>query len=304
MITSNEAKDSTELIKQFSKWIAFVPIVGSVIAYTLAFIHEVAYCNIYHIPVEFITLNWTTIIIAVAGGSFGLMLGIWAYLVLFVVPRYSKNVANPVSKRFSFLLALLLMFMMVFLFLNIQEFLTSIGSLVLIAILLFIGPIFNKEARIKDDKTSDVLNGKLFWAKRIIHRTKKLFNRYKEILSKYDKLQFTNISKTPKYFYSIMVVLFFTVLIFGGVYLEGRREAGIKNEFYVPSNNPKLLVLKIYGDNIICVPFRKSEDGKSIIIYRKYTIMRIGDNLNLELIDVSYNGTIKIMTEPYPLETP
>ncbi len=82
-----------------------------------------------------------------------------------------------------------------------------------------------------------------------------------------------------KYFqYTVIIICIVSVILSFG-YLEGTLNAWQKEVFYVPSSNPDLVVLKIYGDNMICKKLVQESDkvglGPTIILLRMEDISNV-----------------------------
>jgi len=289
-MTSENSQSIIETGSVYNKWLKVAPIIGSITAYAITYIYEVAYCNWFHIPTELITLNWTTIIFALAAGSIGILLVGWLYLSLLVFPKYSKKRMGPFERRFYFIFVIFIIVFAISRFLQINELINILVAFIFMGILLFVLPIFTKG----------------IWTRKYTHEETRIgirrfirliIKKYIRALKAYDTKQKSSASEFPNYFYNIMLGFVMISLLFGCVYLVGRYEAGTKKEFYIPSSNQTSLVLKIYEDNIICAPFTESEEG--IVIARRYFVIKMSESPNVELINVKFEGEIGVLTEPY-----
>ena len=87
-----------------------------------------------------------------------------------------------------------------------------------------------------------------------------------------------------KYFrYTIFGVCLLVIIIYCSA-LAGRSAAFNKQIFYVPSSNPDSVVLKIYGDNIICgqLIYEQNKSGLGQTIF----ILPLNNNPNLSLTPI------------------
>jgi hypothetical protein len=72
------------------KYIQVIGLAAPVVGYTLAYVHEVAFFDWFHVPTEFITLTWDTIIVSAVASVAGAYLLILPFLMLSLT-KYSKN---------------------------------------------------------------------------------------------------------------------------------------------------------------------------------------------------------------------
>ncbi len=61
-------------------WIPLLMGGASGLGYAVAYVHERGYCDFYHIPSDFIRLDLTTILLAVAASLAGLAMVAWFFL--------------------------------------------------------------------------------------------------------------------------------------------------------------------------------------------------------------------------------
>jgi hypothetical protein len=84
------------------------------------------------------------------------------------------------------------------------------------------------------------------------------------------------------------------VFIFVSGYLAGRADAWKKEVFLVPSSNPELVVLRIYGDNVVCGTLVQKSD--EIGLGPAIDLLRLDDVSNLTLTPIK----VKLSFIQYP----
>jgi hypothetical protein len=242
---------------EFRPWIPLL--IGGVpaLGYAVAYVYELGYCGVYHIPSDLIRLDLTTILLPIAASLIGLALFAWFFFATLTIPLY----INPTLQKIllSILLFICLFGLSLRYFTTEEAEQTGIAFLVFL-VLLFAGPPLLRKLQTKRGRR-----------RQDIPLARLLANRY---------FQYTLIS--------ICVV----GLIFASGYLGGRAEAFQKEVFYVPSSNPDLVVLKIYGDNIICGELVRQSDevglGATISVLRMENI----PNLTLTPIKTKISFTL------------
>jgi hypothetical protein len=192
--------------------IAVAPALG----YGLAYVYRFGYCDVYHIPSDLIRLDLTTILIAIAASLGILAILAWFAFMMMTIPLY----ISATRKRIYFSIVFLV-FLGLFsgFFLTIDES-KQLGIMFLFFLFfVFVIPWFIRRFPTKRRKRQDIPINRLV---------------------------------NNKYFGYGFVVFFVVIAILVSGYLAGRSDARKKEIFYVPSSNPQLIVLKVYGDNIVC----------------------------------------------------
>ena len=97
---------------------------------------------------------------------------------------------------------------------------------------------------------------------------------YSQKLAAYDNLQRKSEAPFLKRF-GIGGAIIFMLLIGAFVfsYLGGRAQAMNQDEFYIPSTHPNSIILRIYGDKLICANF----DEERREIKREYFILKANE---------------------------
>jgi hypothetical protein len=91
----------------------------------------------------------------------------------------------------------------------------------------------------------------------------------------------------------LLLSLVFLVSIINLMWPIGRMEASSKEEFPVIGGSPEMVILRIYGDKLICAPF----DRATKEVKRVYVILKIADDLNLKL-SLEKVGPLHIEKQP------
>jgi hypothetical protein len=220
-----------------------VPALG----YAVAYVYELGYCGVYHIPSDLIRLDLTAILLPIAASLIGLAMFAWFFFATLTIPLY----INPTLQKI-----LLSIFLFICLFgLSLRYFTTEEAAQTAIAFLVFLVLLFAGPPLLRRLPTRR--------RRQDIPLARLLANRY---------FQYTLIG--------ICVV----GLIFASGYLGGRAEAFQKEVFYVPSSNRDLVVLKIYGDNIICGELVRESD--KVGLGPMITVLRMEDIPNLTLTPI------------------
>lgn len=227
--------------------IAVAPALG----YGLAYVHERGYCEIYHIPFDLIHLDLTTVLIAIAASIGGVALLFWVAFLAMTVP-----LDISATKKKIFLSSILFIFLVLFgfLYLTVEEF-----KQLSIAFAVFLFCIF-------------ILPRILSW----------LIRKFPTQRQKRETLadRWANNKYLQYGFVAILVIAF----IFVSGYLAGRADAWNKEIFLVPSSNPELVVLKVYGDNIICGKLVQESD--KVGLGPTIDLLRLDDISNLTLTPI------------------
>jgi len=229
--------------------VAAVPLIG----YAMAFLYEVGFCGEFGIPLEFISVNLTTVFIAV--GTLLLVVAIIFYVIslLMMIPEPKHPVIRWQLSLFYVVLVMNLAVAIIFWGLWYE--------LIMVAFLfaffvfwIFVSPwITQKEGA---------------YIKRV------------EAQRKVDSQAKTIIDYVIRYIgwgnsFVIFLVLFFVALS----YIAGISHAKKQTEFLIPSTYPNSVVLRVYGDNMICAPF----NAENKEVQRDFFIIKMGDDSRLIL---------------------
>lgn len=218
------------------------------LGYLLAYVHEVGYCNVYKVPKELIALDWTSVIIGVSAALGGSLFLVW-FIAMLLLPTQPKQRMGPIRRRLYFLfLVFVFSFFIALRYLLISELIYVITYFIVLGVILFVFPVITK--------TSAKEKG------------------YRRKLAAYDNEQRKSEGPFLKWLGLrgvILIMLLFGIFTFS--YLEGRIEAVNQDEFYVPSTYPNSIVLRIYGDTLICA----NVDVELREIEKEYFIIKTHD---------------------------
>jgi hypothetical protein len=65
-----------------------------------------------------------------------------------------------------------------------------------------------------------------------------------------------------------VVISMLAIVVFWGVFTAGKEQALNQTDFLVPSTNPNSVVLRVYGDNLICAPFHDKSVEPSFFVLK------------------------------------
>lgn len=256
MITANTEQNSVNENTGWN-WFRIVLVIAPALGYTLAYTYEIGYCNVFKIPKEFIFLNWTTVIIGITAAFGGSLLMIW-FVMMLLVPRQATKSMGPIRRRLYVLFIIFsFSFFVSFKYLLAKELIFIIAYLVAMAATLFLLPLLDKDIR--------------------------KIKGYSNKLIAYDERLKTSEDPLLKRIGSRgIIVIMLLVGAYTFTYLEGRAQAINQEEFYVPSTYPHAVVLRIYGDNIVCAPVNQARRE----IERTYFILKTDDEPRPMLIAI------------------
>lgn len=227
-----------------------IALVAPAVGYILAFTHEVAYCEWFKIPIEFISLNWNVIItgvVASLGGAYLVMLP----FIMLSLTKQSKRPMGHVERRVYFLVVIfVVLFAFAYRYLLVRELGYVISYLIGMAALLFLLPLSDTSIR--------------------------KIKGYRNQLAAYDDPSRKPEDPFLKKWLNLRVIIVFILLVgaFGSAYLDGRAKAMNQEEFLIPSEYPNAVVLRIYGDSMICALV----DLPSKVVERTYFVLKVGDS--------------------------
>ena len=235
-------------------WQAVGALFGLVIpiGYAAAYFKEWGYCVFFGIPLDLIKLDITNILITITYGV-GVIFFIFWFAELFytVSQRIKLKNFGPIKRRISF--DILFLFLLAFFFTYYRGMLYTwpLAALLLILVLYsqFVAPL--------------IIQGKI--------------SSYSNKLEAQDRLEMK--TQLPLDYFvkrtGITIVSLGTLL---GLFLIammwiGINTAEMQRNFLVPSTNESSVVLRIYGDTVICAPF----DIKTKEVEKTFFIIRLDD---------------------------
>ncbi len=219
--------------------------ISSASAYLFAFYYEKGYASVFNIPVSFINVSLTSIL------TFGAII---ISLILFLLPFINLFFVVTIGRMNTTLQRAIIPVVLLFVFLLVQIYFFGIAGLkdwyfvlIFLCILIFLSLVFP-----------------------LIVQPGKTFISKLEVQEKLD-LQFVDAISLMHIKFGKEALLVLAVFLFG-IYVApsaGKSEAIKQEEFLVTNTTPELVVLRIYGDNLICVPFNRTtgeiEENFSVI---------------------------------------
>lgn len=253
MSNENETRSENQSMKRWvwqSIILAGIPTLG----YTLAYVHELGFCNEFEIPNEFIILDWTSILFAI-GKILGIVLILLLYVQVFVVLKFWSEKLGPINQR-------LIRYFVIFLPLLIISIpYPSFWLEVLLVFLFFISLLLFVDFLQPLIKSTDVKG----YRNKLKHQDE-FFERKIPWLDRFiRKIGMRN----------ILILFFIIPLLFVASNFDGGDTAKRQEEFLIPSTNQQLVVLRIYGDNLICAPL----DREAKEIERSFYILEMSDTV-------------------------
>jgi hypothetical protein len=235
----------------------FIVAAISAIAYIFAFVYEAGFAKIFSIPLSFITISLTNVLI-VAGSL--LLVGQLVLSVGNLVFAVSDKFNGPISKRVKRLMPVLLYSLALAFLASGTRLLSSlmIGLIVgwLIGIFFeFLFPLLTQRGR-------GSYREKLVAQDELDARTKDLYS-----------LLARRLGVGP---YILMFSLLMALVV---VYYAGQSAAMRQSTYLVTSTSPEMVVLRIYGDNVICAPF----DRNTGEVEPSFVVLKVGEDPELML---------------------
>ena len=221
-----------------------------VIAYLFAFVFEAGFARVFDYPLAFLTPDLTTIFLT--GGSL-LLIGVFLFLLADLIsPVLFRAPDDPIAKKISRLLPMALA--------SIAGLLFAMGT-----------PLM-----------SGVTGYGIAWAMILLTELVLPLLAHRSLLSYREKLQaqmeleakrrslLTTISSRLGGPYNLAYYLLLALFV---TYQAGQSSAYRQREFLVSTVEPRMIVLKVFGDRAILAPL----DHNQHIMDRTYTIMNLSD---------------------------
>lgn len=249
MMQNTTKTQSSSETRGFWIWQGIIVAASPVIGYGLAFVYELGFCQVFDIPTEFITLNLTSVFIA-AGSLIGIVLILYWFAELFLMLVPARK--PPLFRELVFLLILLL-FNLGFIILwwgMWERVIYVIFTLIFFAMLLFVFPLITQKGK------GSYIEKLQAQRKRDLETPMVIFESFVRLIGR----------KTFLIIFVLVCLVFFS-------YIAGDAKAIKQEEFLIPSTYPQAVVLRIYGENMICAPF----DGEKKEIQKSFFIIRMTD---------------------------
>lgn len=229
----------------------------SAVAYIYAFVYEAGFAKVFSIPLSFITLSLTNVLI-VAGSL--LLVGQLVFYVANLVFTVFGKFDGPISTRVK-LLTPLLLYSLALVFLTFGTHLLSsfivvlIGGFLLGIFLHFVFPLLTQ--RSKGDYRE-----KLVAQDRRDAQATDLWS-----------LLARRLGVGP---YNLILSLVMALFV---VYIAGQSAAMKQSEYLVTSTSPEMVVLRVYGNNMVCTPLDRSTRE----VEPNFVVLKVGEDPNLML---------------------
>jgi len=257
----------------FSNWKyrVIALIVSPAFGFLLAYNYESEYCRAFRIPNEFIELNWTTILGAVSVTLFVLilmfMISEGAFQIVTNIKLDSKGV---IKKRVIFLSPLILITILSVTLYGAfwKEYIWILLAATFFIFLEFVFPI------IVERKTKGYINKLIANDERDVGR---------------ETLLSTIFSSKSRSWLLVIVILIMIWIVSGVI---GHSNAKRQWDFLIPSTYPEAVVLRIYGERMICAEFDR--DNKEI--YNTYFII-MADELPKPMFLLEEVGPLSLKTD-------
>jgi hypothetical protein len=254
-------------------WQAIFVAILSAAGYGIAYIHELGYNGEFLIPTQFIVLDLTTILITIgkilAVAAVAFIIVDFGYVLSIILGGRLESskwmpyvrLSMPILVLVIFILAVLLKYPSLW-----PEMLPTVPMILFFIYIVFGLPLFTQ-------KTQRGYEEKL---KAELRRQAQFHDPVSDFFRRYLTLK---------------VVVAFTLVcfIFLAAYFSGIGDARSQTEFLVPSKYPGVVVLRAYGDNLVCANFNK--DTKEVT--SRVFILRADADPELILV-LSDIGPLKI----------
>lgn len=228
------------------------------IGYGAAYLREWGFCSVFGIPTELIQLNITTVLIAITSGVGALFLLFWLADLFYTLSQQRKlKNFGPIKRRVSSVLLFLIIFGCLFAFFppTIDIWPLIVPFLVLLIFTQFVAPLI----------------------------TQRQISSYKSKLEAQDQVE----RETPvliDYFIkragiTVVSLGILLVLFLGAMFFVGYNTAQRQTDFLIPSTHQDSVVLRIYGDNLICAPF----DIKTKEVEKTFFVIKLDDESRPQL---------------------
>lgn len=255
--------------------------VASAGAYLLAFYYEKGFTSYFKIPTHFVNVSLATIFIIVA-------LAISFLLFIFPIADFIFQLIrglHPVLYPSIATLLIVSLFSVIHLYLfglsNWALFIFHLVMLGLVALLFFVLPVVTRRKG------------------NFIERIEEQQKRDRSVIGLYDVI-------ASRFGRDTLLIIAFSILSINFAENAGEAQAMKRVEFLVINTEPEMVVLQVYGDNMICAPFNRETKE----VQTKFTVIKIAEDskmaLNLEKVGPLRPVASKTIPAnvPPPMSTP
>lgn len=245
-------------------WLGILVTVGPAVGYSLAFLRELGFCQFFKIPISFIRLDITNTLIAV-GEGLGLL-----FIALFCLALWYQLDSAPQTKKAGPMQRRLFWWFSMFVFMGYLGLISGASIYIwlaasagfctffvlldliidlLLAVLRFIRAIDLVLAMFRFIKVKVLRRKPVEPAEPIPQDLSRDF-----LQKRFGKWAF--------------LVPLLALVVFGGTWLASTMQAENQKDFLVPSTSPNSVVLRVYGDNLICAPFNNKTVEVSFFVLK------------------------------------
>ncbi len=222
-----------------------------IVAYLHAFLYELSYAKYFGMPVEFISLDLTSIFIVGVTVLGWVMIFVLSLVLLLAFVKISPTFRkSPRITLFGLLFGMVSVGLIALLFFKSLWDVTAPLAIMMVLIITLI--------MVSLPKLDNTTN---------IQSREKLFNRVARSLQEV---------VTERRIAQILIIFTLALLI---TYGRGHARAVNQSDFLVPSAYPEMVVLRIYGDKMICAKY--SKDTK--LVQRSFAIIEQSQTPYMEL---------------------
>lgn len=255
--------------------LVLVPLSGA-FGYAMAYLHEMGFCGYFGIPFQLIMIDWTTVVIAIAA-NFSVISILYFTIDAFFIyindlksEQPHKLILGTIRRRLIYLSLFIVMFVIVFAVSSLarqQWDYVWPGILILFLFLVwlyFVAPIrafkdvsgYRNKLKAQDEKD---------------RKTRALLSWLADFIG-----------------WSSTLILLVAVFVLVLSFLVGDSTARDQEYFFVPSTNQQSVILRIYGDKLICTPIIGKNDKDQFEVTRNFFVLRLDEpKLNITLVKLS-----------------
>lgn len=246
--------NTTDTMKNGWNWQTAAALFGlaAPIGYGAAYLREWGFCSVFGIPTELIQLNVTTVLIAITSGVGALFLLFWLADLFYTISQQGKlKKFGPIRRRLSFDVLVLIFFSFLFaLFPPIRDVWPLLVYFLVLLIFAQFGAPLIAQRQIRG------YIGKLEAQDQVERETPALLDYFIK------RVGITIVS------FGILLLLFLGVM-----FCVGYNTAVNQTDFLVPSTREDSVVLRIYGDSLICATF----NIETREVDKTFTIIKLDD---------------------------
>jgi len=239
----------------------------SIASYVILFAFEAGFANAFSIPLSFIELSLTNVLIVISSLlPLGYILFSLSNILFIFFDDFSESTSKIIKKFFPFFI---LSIALAYLAYGTVLLPAVIRGFILVWMIMFflefILPLLTQRGKGN------------YWKK--LEAQDKLETQIKTL----DSILIRRIGVTPS------VLVFALIWVIFLAYVAGYTGAAKQSTYLVTSTSPEMVVLRIYGDNIICAPFNRNTRG----VKPSFVVLKVGDDYTLKL-NYEHIGPLKL----------